>query len=39
MDKINPPQELNFRRNIGEYCKLWKQELQLYITATETLMK
>ena len=33
MDKLNPPQELS------EHWKLWKQELMLYITATEKTKK
>ena len=39
MDKFNPPQELNFCGNIREHWKLWKQELMLYITATEKAKK
>ena len=39
MDKFNPPQELNFSGNISEHWKLWKQELMLYITATEKIKK
>ena len=39
MDKFNPPQELNFSGKISEYWKLWKQELMLYITATEKTKK
>ena len=39
MDKFNPPQELNFSGNISEHWKLWKQELMLYITATEKAKK
>ena len=39
MDKFNPPQELNFSRNSSECWKLWKQELMLYITATEKTKK
>ena len=35
MDKSNSPQKLNFSRNISEHWKLWKQELTLYMTATE----
>ena len=39
MDNFNPPQELNFSGNISEHWKLWKQELMLYITATEKTKK
>ena len=39
MDKFNPPPELNFSGNISEHWKLWKQELMLYITATEKTKK
>ena len=39
MNKFNSPQVLNFRRNISEHWKLWKQELMLYITATEKTKK
>ena len=39
MDKFNLPQELNFSGKISEYWKLWKQELMLYITATEKTKK
>ena len=35
MDKFNRPQGLNFTGNISDHWKLWKQELMLYITATE----
>ena len=39
MDKFNPPQVLNFSGNISKDWKLWKQELMLYITATEKTKK
>ena len=39
MDKFNPPQVLSFSRSISEHWKLWKQELMLYIIATEKTKK
>ena len=35
MDKSNPPDPLIFDGNIRELCKRWKQELELYLVATE----
>ena len=39
MDRFNPPQKLNFRGNISEHWKIWKQELMLYITGTKKTTK
>ena len=35
MGKFNPPDPLNFNRNIREHWKRRKQELELYLVATE----
>ena len=36
MDKFNPPSPLVLEGNIREHWKNWKQELQLYMVATES---
>ena len=35
MDKFEPPEALNFEGNLAESWRHWKQELTLYLTATE----
>ena len=35
MDKFNSPDPIIFDGNIREHWKRWKQELQLYLGATE----
>ena len=36
MDKLEPPSSLIFDGNIAEQWKIWRQELELYLTATES---
>ena len=36
MDKLEPPSSLIFDGNVAEQWKLWRQELELYLTATES---
>ena len=36
MDKLEPPASLIFDGNIAEQWKIWRQELELYLTATES---
>ena len=36
MDKLDPPSSLNFDENLAEQWKIWRQELELYLTATES---
>ena len=36
MDKLDPPSSLNFDGNLAEQWKIWRQELELYLTATES---
>ena len=36
MEKFNPPSQLTFDGNLREHWKLWKQELEFYMVATET---
>ena len=35
MNKFNPPGPLTFIRNIRKHWKRWKEELELYLVATE----
>ena len=35
MDKLDP-HSLNFDGNLAEQWKIWRQELELYLTATES---
>ena len=36
MDKLEPPSSLIFDGNVAEQWKIWRQELELYLTATES---
>ena len=36
MDRFKPPQALNFDGALSENWKKWKQELDFYMTATES---
>ena len=36
MDKLDPPSSLNFDENLAEQWKIWRQELEFYLTATES---
>ena len=36
LDKLGPPASLIFDGNIAEQWKIWRQELELYLTATES---
>ena len=35
MDKFEPPSSMYFDGNVAENCDVWKQELELYLVATE----
>ena len=36
MDKLDPPSSLNFDGNLAEQWKIWRQELEFYLTATKS---
>ena len=36
MDILDPPEPLYFERNVRENWRRWKQELELYLAATES---
>lgn len=36
MDKLEPPAARIFDWNVAEQWKIWRQELELYLTATES---
>ena len=36
MDKLEPPTSLIFDEKLAEQWKVWRQELELYLTATES---
>ena len=36
MDKLEPPSSLIFDGNVAEQWQIWHQELELYLTATES---
>ena len=36
MDKLEPPSSLIVDGNVAEQWKIWRQELELYLTATES---
>ena len=35
MDKFEPPSSMSFNGNVAENWDVWKQELELYLVATE----
>ena len=35
MDKFEPPSSMSFDGNVAENWDVWKQELELYLVATE----
>ena len=39
MDKFEPPSSMSFDGNVAENWDVWKQELELYLVATENRIK